>query len=331
MTFDDEDLPKSIHYSSDSIPGFTRVKQRGKFVYLDTKGELIHKEAVLSRIHGLVIPPAWSEVWICPSSKGHLQVTGRDERGRKQSIYHSEWHELRSAQKFEHLREFGQALPKVRSYVEDQLVRRGTSREKVLSGIVKLLETTMIRIGNQRYEVQNQSYGLTTLRNKHVRVIADRVEFNFKGKSNKVQSVTLKNRTLSCLVKKCQELPGQRLFSYCDSEGRSHEISSTEVNDFLQSISGLPVTAKQFRTWGGTIEAMRLVRETQPANSKEITQVVKEVAQKLGNTPSVCRQHYIFPEILNLDSASSWRQMKLPRARKYLEPLEIVFLEDVLE
>jgi DNA topoisomerase-1 len=330
MTFDDE-LPNSLQYSSDSLPGLTRIKRRGKFIYLDSKGEQIEKDSVIARIQSLVIPPAWTSVWICPSSKGHLQVTGRDERGRKQAIYHPEWHGLRASQKFKHLREFGQALPKIRAYVDEQLASRGVSRDKILSAIVRLLETTMIRIGNQRYEEQNQSYGLTTLRNKHVRVIADRVEFSFKGKSNKIQQVTLKNRTLSCLVKKCQELPGQHLFSYLDSDGACHEVTSTEVNNFLQSISQVPITAKEFRTWGGTIEAMRLVREIQPTNSKDLTQIVKAVAQRLGNTPSVCRQHYIYPRVLDLDAQAFWSQRPLPRKRSHLDSIEALFLDEVLD
>jgi len=297
-------------------------------VYADTKGKPL-TDSQLARVISLVIPPAWTNVWICPSLSGHLQVTGRDQKGRKQAIYHPDWHRQRSVQKFDHLHDFGMALPKIRSHVQKELATRGLSREKILAAVVQLLDTTLIRIGNQRYEKENKSYGLTTLRNKHVNVVADRLEFNFVGKSGKAQMITLKNRTLCSIVRKCQELPGQHLFTYMDSEGVAQGVTSTEVNSFLQSISQEATTAKEFRTWGGTIEAVRLVRDMHPTTHRDVAAIVKGVAQKLGNTPAVCRAHYIHPVVLDLAKEKPWIHASLPRRRKYHDPMEILFLEKI--
>ena len=327
----DVDLPRSLHYSSDESPGWRRVKQGDHFQFIDANGKAITNKSDKDRIAALVIPPAWTDVWIFPSPQGHLQATGRDAKNRKQAIYHTKWHEARAEHKFEHLKEIGLALPKVRSVVADLLAQRGHSREKVLAAIVQLLDSTMIRIGNHQYEVQNKSYGLTTLRNKHAHVIADRVEFNFVGKSRKAHSITLKNRTLSRVVRQCQELPGQHLFTYVDRDKVVHEISSTEVNNFLREVSKTNLTAKEFRTWGGSVEAVKLIRESHPGTPKELASVVKLVAEKLGNTPAVFRQSYIHPKALDIHPEPSWITASLPRARKHLDPVEVLFLTQILD
>ena len=324
------ELPPTLHFSNDSQPGYTRTKRGKAFRYLDTNGEPVKDRKILERIESLVIPPAWTNVWICKSPSGHMQASGRDQKGRKQTIYHPEWHRVRSEQKFEQQQEIGQLLPKVRRAVEERLQQRGLSRDRVLAAVVSLLESTMIRVGNARYVVENEHYGLTPLKNDHVHVISDRVEFRFVGKSGKAHEITLKDKTLSRIVRQCQELPEQHLFAYLDEEGTPHTVSSTDVNSFLQAVAGCGLTAKEFRTWGGTIEAIRLMREIQPKTPREVTKVVKEVAKALGNTAAVCRQHYIHPKVLEVENEPAWLTQPLPRKRRYLNPYEVLFLESIL-
>ncbi|UWZ82043.1 DNA topoisomerase IB [Occallatibacter riparius] len=292
-----------LRYVTDAKPGFTRKKRGKSFQYFDTDGKRIKDEDTLRRIKSLVIPPAWTDVWICPAANGHLQATGRDARGRKQSRYHPRWREVRDETKYERMKLFGAALPKIRDQVERDLALSGLPREKVLATIVRLLETTFIRIGNEEYAKENQSYGLTTLRNKHVDVEGSKVHFKFKGKSGKMHSIDVQDRQLARIVKKCQDVPGYELFQYIDEEGNHRSVDASDVNDYLRAITEDDFTAKDFRTWAGTVLACSLLRqfeasETQAQTKKNVVEAIKTVAERLGNTPSVCRKCYVHPRVI---------------------------------
>lgn len=292
-----------LRYVTDAKPGITRKKWRKSFRYFDADGKQIKDEATLKRIRSLVIPPAWTDVWICPIANGHLQATGRDARGRKQSRYHPRWREVRDETKYERMKLFGQALPQIRERVEQDLLLPGLPREKVMATIVRLLETTFIRIGNEEYARENHSYGLTTLRGKHVDVDGSTVHFKFKGKSGKMHNLDLNDRRLARIVKKCLDLPGYELFQYLDEEGNPHTIDSADVNEYLRTITNEPFTAKDFRTWAGTVLACALLRqfdicETQTQAKKNVVQAIATVAERLGNTPSVCRKCYVHPAVI---------------------------------
>lgn len=259
----------------------------------------------LRRIKALAIPPAWTEVWICPYENGHIQATGRDEQGRKQYRYHPRWRETRDAAKFGHMVEFARTLPRIREQVERDLGRPGLSREKVLATVVRLLETTLIRVGNDDYAKQNGSYGLTTLRNKHVEVEGSKLRFSFKGKSGKNWQLQVTDRRIARILRECQELPGQELFQYIDDEGERRTIDSGDVNDYLRDISGEDVTAKDFRTWAGTVLAALALHEferfdTQAAAKRNVKQAIEQVSARLGNTPTICRKCYVHPGVLDL-------------------------------
>lgn len=292
-----------LRYVTDEKPGITR-KRRGKsFRYFGADGKQIHDEAVLGRIRSLAIPPAWTDVWICPLANGHLQATGRDARGRKQSRYHPRWREVRDETKYERMKLFGGALPRIRERVEQDLGMPGLPREKVLATIVRLLETTFIRIGNEEYARQNHSYGLTTLRDKHVDVEGSKVHFQFKGKSGKLHKIDVQDRQLARIVKKCLDLPGYELFQYVDAEGNPRSVDSAGVNEYLQAITGEAFTAKDFRTWAGTVLACAMLREfdacdTQTQAKKNVVQAIASVAERLGNTPAVCRKCYVHPAVI---------------------------------
>lgn len=290
-------------YVSDSEPGFQRRRAGRGFTYVDPNGQVVHDVALRERFQALAIPPAWREVWICANPDGHLLVTGRDEAGRKQYIYHPRWSAMRNQAKYDRLRLFGEALPKLRQQVQADLRQRALRCEKVTALVVNLLEETMIRIGNEEYARQNESYGLTTLQDDHVAVNGGAVVFEFRGKSGKDHEIVLKDRRLARLVQACQELPGQHLFQYLDDNGTVCVLTSTQVNAYLRQVTGCDFTAKDFRTWGGTVTAARLLHEVGPSSTpkaadQQIVQVVKNVAERLGNTPAVCRQHYIHPAIL---------------------------------
>lgn len=266
----------------------------------------------LSRIKALVIPPAWTAVWISPYANSHIQATGRDARGRKQYRYHARWSALRSENKFERLLAFGRALPTLRSRIDEDLRRPGLPREKVLAALVRLLETTLIRIGNEEYARHNESYGLTTLRNDHVEVAGSLVRFHFKGKSGVEHHIDLRDRRLSRIVKTCQELPGQELFEYLDEDGQVRSVDSADVNAYLHAITEEDFTAKDFRTWAGTLCAVLALQgigfveglsETQL--KKNLAQAVKLVAKRLGNTPAVCRKYYVHPAVLEAYGAGA--------------------------
>lgn len=290
-------------YVSDSAPGFQRRRRGRGFTYLDAKGQVVRDPALRQRFTALVIPPAWREVWICANPDGHLLATGRDEAGRKQYIYHPRWNELRDQAKYERLRLFGEALPTLRARVQADLRKRVLTREKVTALVVNLLEETLIRVGNEEYARQHETYGLTTLHDEHVAVNGTAVVFEFRGKSGKDHEIMVTDRRLARLVQACQELPGQRLFQYIDEAGAICTLDSAQVNEYLRTVTGCDFTAKDFRTWGGTVTAARLLEavgpgDTQKETEHKIVQVIKAVAEKLGNTPAVCRQHYVHPAIL---------------------------------
>jgi DNA topoisomerase-1 len=291
-------------YVTDDKPGITRLKRGKGFRYAQPNGLPITDAKTLDRIARLAIPPAYSGVWICQKANGHIQATGRDAKGRKQYRYHEKFRSVRESTKYEHMLEFAAALPAVRAKVDAHLAMRGLPREKVLATIVRLLETTMIRVGNADYAKQNQSYGLTTLRNRHVDIEGGQLRFQFKGKSGKQWRLQLKDRRIAKIVKACQELPGQHLFQYLDTEGVQREVTSSDINGYLKEISGAEITAKDFRTWSGTVMAALALSECDKFDSeagakRNIRMAIESVADRLGNTPTVCRKCYIHPEIFN--------------------------------
>ena len=293
-----------LRYVTDAQPGIHR-RPRGKgFQFIDAEGKAVRDKETLARIKSLVIPPAWSDVWICQNPKGHLQVTGRDARGRKQSRYHPRWREVRDETKYERMTIFGGILPTIRERVEQDLSLPGLPRLKVLATVVRLMEATLIRVGNEEYARENHSYGLTTMRNKHVEVEGSTVSFKFQGKSRVQHAVDLQDRRIAKIIQRCQDIPGYELFQYVDKEGDHHAIDSADVNDYLREVSGQDFTAKDFRTWAGTVLACTVLQEfeafeSQTQAKKNVVQAIKGVAARLGNTPSVCRKSYVHPVVLD--------------------------------
>ena len=289
-----------LRYVDDtSTAGIRRVGQR----YLDPRGRAVSSPQVLQRIKALAIPPAWRDVWICPHALGHVQATGRDARGRKQYRYHPRWRELRDEVKYGRLLAFAKALPRIHERTSADLRRNGLPREKVLAAVVQLLEKTLIRVGNDEYARHNHSYGLTTLLDKHAKVTADGVRFEFRGKSGIAHAVDLKDPRLARMVRKCQELPGNTLFQYVDSDGRRQTIGSADVNAYLREITGDAFTAKDFRTWAGTILAAQELSarprfRSQREAKSHVLRAIECVAKRLGNTRTVCRKSYIHPAVL---------------------------------
>jgi DNA topoisomerase-1 len=293
-----------LRYVDDSGPGIRRKRAGRGFSYLDPDGKPIHDPDLLNRIKSLAIPPAWTDVWICPSPRGHIQATGRDARRRKQYRYHPKWRETRDETKYGRTIAFGRALPAIRARVERDMAQPGLPREKVLATVVKLLETTLIRVGNEEYARQNRSFGLTTLRDRHVKVDGSTLRFRFRAKSGKEHEITLRDRRLARLVKRCQDVPGQVLFQYLDADGERRTVESADVNAYLREITGEEFTAKDFRTWAGTVLAATALRELEAFDSdaqakKNVVRAIEAVAQRLGNTPSVCRACYVHPAIIN--------------------------------
>jgi DNA topoisomerase-1 len=293
----------SLRYTSDSEPGYGRRRAGRGFVYLDLDRARLDDEDELARVKALAIPPAWTDVWICPDARGHLQATGRDSKGRKVYRYHTRFREVRERAKFDRLADFGDVLGSIRHQVADDLARPGLSREKVLAAVVRLLELTMIRVGNEEYAKENRSYGLTTLRARHAQLDGDAVRFTFKGKSGREHRVTLRDRRLARIVGRCQELPGQLLFQYVDDDGATGTVTSTDVNDYLRSITEIDVTAKDFRTWTATLlAASTLVRTERPDSDRRAAQrlktAIEAVADQLGNTVAVCRASYVHPTVV---------------------------------
>ena len=297
-----------LHYTTDAKPGISRLGEAPRFRYVDARAKAIRDPQVLARIKALVIPPAWTEVWVCPDVNGHLQVTGRDARGRKQSRYHPHWREIRDENKYERMMHFGAALPVIRKQVEHDLARPGLPREKVLATVIRLMELTHIRVGNEEYARENHSYGLTTLQNQHVHVDGTAVKFKFRGKSGVEHAVDVADRRLARIGRDCQHIPGHELFQYVDRDGTHHPVHSTDVNDYLRAITeeqfpGEHFTAKDFRTWAGSVLACSLLRQfvdnaTASQAKKNVVTAIKEVASHLGNTPSVCRKCYIHPQVI---------------------------------
>lgn len=291
-------------YASDDMRGITRKRSGKGFRYVDPQGRPLRDPEHLRRVKALVIPPAWENVWISPLADGHLQATGRDAKGRKQYRYHARWRVVREQTKYERMLAFGQILPRVRARVERDLAVAGLRRSKVIATVVKLLETTLIRIGNEEYVRQNRSFGLTTMRNKHVRVNGTKMRFEFRGKSGVEFNLDLNDRRLARIVKRCQELPGQELFQYVDEEGERRTIDSTDVNQYLREVAQHDFTAKDFRTWAGTVLAARALGEIADFRSKaqakrNLIKAIETVAKKLGNTRAVCRKCYIHPAVVD--------------------------------
>jgi DNA topoisomerase-1 len=307
MTFENEDILKEarLRFSTDHKSGFTRKVYKDHFDYFDIDGEKITDENIIERINKLVIPPAYKNVWICPYANGYLQATGFDDRGRKQYRYHPDWVAAMQEEKFSHLLEFAHLLPKIRRRVSRDIRRRGMPKEKVLATIVWLLENTLIRIGNEEYEKENKSYGLTTLKNKHVKFSRRHTTlFAFKGKSGVYHSVSIYSKKVATIVQKCKELPGQDLFEYKDEHGEIRSISSYDVNAYLKEITGTDTTAKDFRTWGGTVMAASHfddcgISDEENLSKKNIVETVKKVSGHLRNRPATCKKYYIHPSIIN--------------------------------
>jgi DNA topoisomerase-1 len=289
-----------LRYVSDSTPGITRHRSGEGFVYRDPDGRPIRDPDALARFKALRIPPAWTDVWICPDPNGHIQAVGRDARGRKQYIYHPRWREVRDETKFAHMLTFGEALPRIRRRVEKDISRPGLPREKVLAAVVRLMERSLGRVGNSEYAKQNNSFGLTTLRRDHVRFVDGGIELDFRGKHGVHQHKVISDPTLAQILRRCHELPGLEIFKYIDETGTLHRISSEHVNAYLRDLSGHHITAKDFRTWAATnLTVLELVplREAKPSK-RALAGVVKRVAAQLGNTPAVCRKSYIHPRVL---------------------------------
>ena len=292
-----------LRYVSDDEPGIRRRRCGRGFTYVDAQGKTIRDPEARRRFNSLAIPPAWSDVWISADENGHIQVTGRDDKGRKQYIYHPRWQEIRNQAKFNSLLLFGESLPHLRAQIDKDLRRHGLARERVLAAVVRLLEVTLIRVGNEQYARENESYGLTTMRTNHVDVTTTNLHFDFPGKSGKEHHIEIRDPRAARVVRQCQELPGQQLFKYVDEEGNHQTVDSADVNEYLYAATGSDFTAKDFRTWGGTVAAVRAFLELGPGESergiqKNVVEAVKMVAEKLGNTAAICRDYYIHPAVI---------------------------------
>ncbi len=311
----------SLHYVSNDTPGISRIRKGNEFVY-ESAGKPVTDEAVLKRIRALVLPPAWEKVWICKDASGHLQATGIDAAGRKQYRYHPAWSSLRSQTKFVHLHEFGLALPAIRACLAHDLAQPALPKEKVLATLVAIMQQTGIRIGSNEYERTYGSFGLSTLKDRHVSITGTEVKFSFRGKKGVEQQLSLKSRKLAGIVKKCRDIPGKELFQYIDSDGRHFPVDSGSVNAYIREVSGGHFTAKDFRTWTGSLTALQAFREIgRDASSsaearRNINSVLDTVSRYLGNTRAVCRKYYVHPAILSL-----YEDNKLERYLKELDAL----------
>jgi DNA topoisomerase-1 len=293
-----------LRYVTGQRPGITRRRAGRGFSYRDPDGRRITDRAERRRIRAIAVPPAWTDVWICPDPLGHIQATGRDARGRKQYRYHADWRATRDEAKYERMIAFGGALPRMRRRLEHDLALPGLPRERVLAAVVRLLERTQVRVGNEEYARENRSYGLTTLRDRHAEVGGARIRFRFRGKGGKVSDVELSDRRLARIVARCQDLPGQVLFTYLDEQGEPRDVDSADVNEYLREISGEPFTAKDFRTWHGTVLAAWALKELEEFDShaqakRNVVRAVEAVAERLGNTPAVSRRSYVHPTIID--------------------------------
>jgi len=299
-----DDTPRGLVWVSDQAPGIRRIRVGDDFAYVGPDGKRLRKAAELRRIRALAVPPAYEDVWICARANGHLQATGRDARGRKQYRYHPDWRLARDADKFERMVEFGAALPRIRKRVAADLaapVGAMPRRDTVLATIVRLLDTTYVRIGNEEYARENKSFGLTTLRNRHAAVSGDRLRLRFRGKSGKEHEVAIDDPRVAKVVRRCQAMPGQELFQYVDEDGEVRSVGSDEVNGYIRDASGADFTAKDFRTWHGTAHALALWIEQCAAEGKarpSAKELLAEVAKRLGNTVAVCKKSYVHPRVL---------------------------------
>jgi len=317
-----------LKWVSDDAPGIRRVRAGRGFKYIRPSGGPLTDARAIARIRSLAVPPAWTDVWICPDPRGHIQATGRDAKGRKQYRYHRRWRETRDETKYDRLLEFGRALPRIRGRVQRDLGRPGLPREKLLATVVRLLEKTLIRVGNEEYARANRSFGLTTLTNRHVKVRGPRIHFQFRGKSGKVHEFGIEDAEMSRIVKRCQDLPGQDLFQYEDARGRRHAVGSGDVNAYLAKASGGDFTAKDFRTWAGSVRAWwALADAAAPASSARgrrlaVKHAIDEVARRLGNTPTICRKAYVHPAVVEsyLGGNSRTRPRRRRRAARASAP-----------
>lgn len=309
--------PAGLAYVHDDEPGITRRRSGAGFAYRKA-GRAVRDKKTLARIRALAIPPAWSDVWICAKENGHLQATGRDARGRKQHRYHPRFREHQESAKFDHLADFAKALPTIRRRINGHMRKQGLPREKVLAAIVHLLDTTLIRVGNDEYARSNKSYGLTTLKDQHADVQGEKLRFVFTGKSGKSWRLTLKDRRVAKIVKAAQDLPGQRLFQYEDDEGAARSVNSTDVNGYLRDISGREISAKDFRTWGGTVLAAAELSAFEKPDTKAVAKAnikaaIDDVAGSLNNTPAICRKCYVHPAVLEAYENGDFRLRKANR------------------
>ena len=314
-------ITAGLHYTTDSRPGYRRVKHGSTFRYFDAHGRTIRDRVELARIRALVIPPAWRDVWICSDSRGHLQAVGRDARGRKQYRYHPKWRVVRDETKYHRLIGFAEALPAIRARTARDLRNPQPTRNKVLAAVVQLLEKTLIRVGNDEYARANQSFGLTTMRDGHVAVNGGRVRFTFRGKSGVEHDIQLDDRRLAQAIKACRDIPGYDLFQYIDEDGERHAVGSSDVNAYLKAITGEDYTSKDFRTWAGTVLAAQMLQELSTFQSdaqakRNIVRAVESVASRLGNTKAVCRKCYIHPAILEAYVDGSMLTSVVQRARR---------------
>ena len=313
-------LPASLNYVDDRDPGIRRKAATKGFAYAGIDGKPVTDEATLKRIKALVIPPAWNDVWICPDASGHIQATGRDAKGRKQYRYHADWRKSRDHSKYDKMIDFGRKLPKLRARIDEDLALRGLPREKVVAAVVRLLELTLIRVGNDAYARENKSFGLTTLRMRHVELGSTGAVFEFRGKSGVSHKTSFRDRKLARVVKACGDLPGQRLFQYLGEDGERRSVGSSEVNAYIHEAIGDGFSAKDFRTWAGALTALEVFDSMQPPTSAVqakamIKACVDAVSQRLGNTPAVCRACYIHPAVIEAFEAGG-----LARSRAGADP-----------
>lgn len=321
--------PRHLRHSQDDKPGYTRKRHVEGFVYFDDKGKQIVKQSVIARLNRLAIPPAWEQVWICKDRLGCLQASGRDQRGRKQYIYHPDWALYRNLDKFQNLFRFGEDLAKIRAQLWQDIALPAWPKQKVVAMAIAVMDETYIRVGNRRYVEANQTYGLTTLRRKHMEVNAGKLLFSFRAKGGQYREVSLQNRRLCKLIQACAELPGYELFCYLDEEGKSHPIVSQDVNVYLEAVTGAHYTAKDFRTWGGSVTALEVLPEAKLAVAENpklnlINAVIRGVTRVLGNTVAICRKYYIHPAVLSaIELDNTERYLKLAEAEKNYVELEL--------
>ena len=322
-------MPPGLRHSDDTRPGYTRRREKDGFAYFDVSGKRIDDAREIARINALAIPPAYEDVWICPDARGHLQATGRDARGRKQYRYHPRWRETRDANKYERMAAFGRALPKIRRRVARDQKLPGMPCDKVVAAIVQLLDTTLIRVGSVEYARDNKSYGLTTLRKKHLKIEAGQLRFVFRGKSGIEHDVTVDNPRVKRIVRRCAELPGHDLFQYLDEDGTRHTVGSADINDYLRCASAADFTAKDYRTWAGSVHALAALRRLICGNAAEARQhivaTVKDAATLLRNTPSVCRRCYIHPAVISAFEADALQGLLPGPPRRGLNADEAAF------